>query len=161
MNNEALEALKSAVAKAKTMGLKGQDCVPAYIAEVCEAADTYIEALTPEVDLAELEQKICDYLSYTKYHKSEKHAVKYALVYLAERGLLRGDVAGQWETISSCPLGKKAMFYHRAWRSPFPGTLNGDDGAVMVDYGDDGWQTVATHWREIDTPETIKAARGE
>jgi len=60
-----------------------------------------------------------------------------------------------WQPIETAKLGEKVLLWHRSWRCPFPGTPNGDAGAVYVDTCETqarGWQTYASHWAPIILP---------
>lgn len=55
----------------------------------------------------------------------------------------------EWQGIETAKLGEKVLVWHAGWRCPFPGTPNGDFGAVYVDTCEveaRGWQTFASHW---------------
>lgn len=60
-----------------------------------------------------------------------------------------------WRTISSAPLAKMVLLWHPAWRHPFPGQCNGDDGACYIDTCEveaKGWQTYASYWQPLPSP---------
>lgn len=58
-----------------------------------------------------------------------------------------------WKPVKEAPLGRIVMLWHRAWRCPYAGVRNGDNGEVYVyGLGSDGWQTHADWFALIEVP---------
>lgn len=63
----------------------------------------------------------------------------------------------EWQPIETAPLAKLVLMWHPTWRQPWPGRLNGDDGASWIDTCEAearGWQAHATHWMPLPQPPT-------
>lgn len=64
-----------------------------------------------------------------------------------------------WQPIETAPLAEMVLLWAPAWRHPFPGRRNGDNGAVYVDTCETearGWQAHATHWQPLPDPPSMK-----
>lgn len=91
-------------------------------------------------DLEALKKEVAEKINSSHFGRS---IISETIDHLASIGAI-----AVWRPISEAKIGQKGLFYHPAWRNPFPGIVNIEDGCWIdtCEYAAKGRQEYPTHF---------------